>query len=566
MISTWPSVRLLHVASLDDLVELEAELDDLARGTRLTDLSRRSVLTGLLSQSHFVMYGGLGFDLETRPAVGAAMINRFSYLLDLLDQCPEEPIGASAADAFSPYLDDPTLFGDLLYLVQYGHLCELLPEVRRGWYVVSGSRESGFRLDHPSEEFAESEARDTILADVSLPFSVRPPPNDALFDGACISGGLPASLIAEVALYVEHYRRAIFEVPLFDDAGWQDALGVAEEDFLRFRAFWLAWAEVCFRIGEAVRRRLVTAPDDKAVGDEYIEWVVPYLNPRFIEGLAITTAGLSGEAYDRLTQFFTHAPGSGGGEGFFPPLHMIGDGLLFAPAAVQMMLASRNIAYALNKTDPDRFAAMLSHHLEPFLLARAAAIFGRLDVEVRTNVSWSRGEIDLLAYDPASNVAVHVQAKAPVPPQGARMTRAVESRAREGLQQLAKFRSAAPEEVDQIVGSALGRPVADVAVRDMLIVRTCLGTHKVWAECGDVSPANLHVLAAAVDRLVGRSAGLGDLPFEVTCVLDELVADIAQGWEHRTVDFALATIEVPLLQLNEGRLGEVQRKLHHLVP
>lgn len=556
----------MHMAPIDDLFRLERELDDLALHTRLTDLPRRAALTGLLSQAHSVIYGGVRTGLVARPAVGRTMISRYSYLLNVLDRCPEEPVGASAADALSPFTDDVTLLHDQLYLVQYGHVCELLPEVRRGWYVVTTTDE-GFRLDHPSNEFAAAEARDTVLADVTLPYAIRPPANDILFDAACVKKALEPSVIAEIVEYAEHFRHSDFEVALFPDAAWQEAFGVTEDDFLRFQAFWLALSEAWLRMGEAVRRRLTANPDDEALGDEYLEWVVPYLDHQFVAGLASATTDISGDAYDRLMQFYSHTTGSAiGGDGFFPPLHPLGDGLLFAPAAVQLMLGSRNVAYGLNRADPDRFAAVLSDHLEPFLLSKADSILSRLGgVEVRTNVSWPEGEIDLLAYDPALNVALHVQAKAPVPPQGARMTRAVETRAREGLSQLARFRALPQAEIDRIVGSAFERRVADVGVFDMLLVRTCLGTQLLWAELGGVAPANLHVLAAAVDRIVERNAGLPELPAEVTRVLDQLVAEIADGWERESVDYELARIEMPLLSLNEERTALWRARLHRLV-
>ena len=554
------------MASVDELLALEPELDALALHSRIADLPRRSFLTGLLAQAHFVMHGGIGPGTDARPAVGRAMINRYSYLLDVLDGCPAEPIGASAANAISPFIDDPTLLTDQLYLVQYGHLCELLPEVRRGWYTVTGSLEGGFRLDHPTEDFSTTEARDTVLADLTLPVSIRPPANDAAFDAACTEPWFSGALLSEVHAYVRHFDAAVLEVPLFPDAGWQETFGIAEDDFLNFRAFWLAFAEVCFRMGEAVRRRIAATPDE-ALGDEYLEWVVPYLNSRFVAGLAMATTGISAEAYDFLMAHYSHTPGSVvGGDGFFPPFHPIGDGLLFAPVAVQMMITSRNVAYGLNRADPDRFAAVLSDHLEPFLLSKAAAVVGTLDgVEVRANVDWADGEIDLLAYDPATNVALHVQAKAPVPPQGARMTRAVEERALEGLRQLARFRDLAPQEVDGVVSAAFQRTVADVEVLDMLLVRTCLGTHRVWAELGEVAPANLHVLAAAVDRLNERQAGLGELPDEVLLVLDDLVADTTRGWVHEKVNYELASIEIPLLQLDEERLAAWQFHFKDLV-
>jgi hypothetical protein len=558
--------RRLQMLPVDDLFELEHALDAKVLDSRLKDLPRRTVLTALLTQAHSIMYGGLESKDDPRPDVGRAVIGRCSYLLGLVDKCSEQPTASSAADAFRPFIEDPTLFIDQLFVTQYGHLCELLPEVRGGWYEVAGSSHDGFRLVHPSEDFAATEARDTVLASVTLPITSRPPANNSFFDAA-LRGGWTSSLTAEVRDYVRYFDAVTSEVPLFPDAGWREAFEVAENDFRQFRAFWLALSEVCLRLGEAVRRRLEAAPEDGALADEYLEWVVPYLRIGFVADLAVATTDLGVEVYDRLLEVYSHRPGGKvGGDGFFPPLHPIGDGLLFAPAAVQLMLSSRNAAYGLNRTDPKRFSGVLSAHLEPALLAKASEILDRLSgVEVHESVRYPGGEIDLLVYEPVSNAALHVQAKAPVPPQGARMTRAVEARVREGLEQLERLRDLPSEEIDRIVGSAVGSDVKDVEVLDLLLVRTCLGTHRVWAELGEVAPANLHVLAAAVTRLRERGAGLPALPSEVAAVLDEIVADTTHSWDQEKVNFGAATVEVPLLRMNDKSLRSWQSRLHRLV-
>lgn len=555
------------MAAVDDLLALEPGLDALALGNRLAMLPRRSVLTGLLCQAHLVMHGWIGPDQGASPSKGRAMINRYSYLLHILDQCPEEPIGASAANARLPFDEDPTLLDDQMYLVQYGHLCEMLPEIRREWYDVTGSEEAGFRLDHPTLEFSSAEARDTVLADVTQPMVFQPPPNDSLFDDACLEDGLRDDVIVELQRYVKHFKSAVFEIPMFPDAAWQETFGLTEDSFVSFQAFWLALSETWLRMGAALQRRFATEPANEALGEEWLEWVVPYLDPKFVGGLAIATAGVDGDAYDTLVDLYSHkAGGQIGGDGFLPPLHPLGNGVLFSPAATQMMLGSRNVAYGLNKSDPVRFADVLSSHLEPFLLSKAVAIVQRIPgVEVRTNVHWEKGEIDLVVYDSSSNHALHVQAKAPVPPQGARMTKAVESRSIEGLKQLAGLRAQPTDQINQILSSTFGHTVEDAHLLDMLLVRSCLGTHRVWSMLGDVVPTNLHVLAAAVDRVITDGLTLADLPAMATKVLDDIVADVVEGWEHGTADFALVSIQMPLLSINEARLSTWRLKLHNLV-
>lgn len=548
----------------DELLALEREFDALARSTRISGLPRRSVLTGLLVQAHSMIHGGFSEEAVARPVEGMALINRLSYLVDILDAAPPEPIGVSAANAMLPFREDVTLAADQLYLAQYGHLCELIPEVRRGWYDVSGTKETGFVLSHPSAEFADAEARDVVLAEISGGYIVPPP--DAfreLFDEVCVADGLDGRVLAATARFFEHYMGACFEAPLFDEAGWHDAIGVSEEDFRRFRAVWLAWAETCLGMAAALKRRLLDDPENEHLGDEYFEWIVPYLSRNFLEGSAIAISGVQAESFDILMRFFAHEPGAANaGDGFFPPLHRLGDGVLFGPDVVRSMMSARNIAYVLNRTDPRGFAELLSHRLEPQMLSIAAASLSRLPgIELRLNTHWARGEIDLLAYQSSTNTALHVQGKAPLPPQGARMTAAVEARAREGLEQLRVLRELPPAGIDEVISGALGRAVTHVEVHDMLLARTCLGTFGVWAELGSVVPSNLHVLNGAVERVLAAGGDLRHLPAGATKVLEDLVRDTVVGWEDTEADFAIARIRMPLLRLRNDRIASARAAL-----
>ena len=52
---------------------------------------------------------------------------------------------------------------------------------------------------------------------------------------------------------------------------------------------------------------------------------------------------------------------------------------------------------------------------------------------------------------------------------------------------------------------------------------------------------------------------------EVLLVLDDLVADTTRGWVHEKVNYELASIEIPLLQLDEERLAAWQFHFKDLV-
>ena len=62
--------------------------------------------------------------------------------------------------------------------------------------------------------------------------------------------------------------------------------------------------------------------------------------------------------------------------------------------------------------------------MEPALIAAAVKILQQISqLIVVPNVCWERGEIDILIFNPDENAALQVQAKAAIPPEGARMTR-----------------------------------------------------------------------------------------------------------------------------------------------
>src|SRR5262249_28860027 len=107
---------------------------------------------------------------------GEALISRFSYLYPLLARCPAEPIGTDAMDALEGFKEADPSGAQSRELLSYAHLCELMPEVRRGYYRVD-ERPGGFDLHHVNPEFADTEVRDILLSELALTFMDATPPS-----------------------------------------------------------------------------------------------------------------------------------------------------------------------------------------------------------------------------------------------------------------------------------------------------------------------------------------------------------------------------------------------------
>lgn len=542
----------------DLLLALEDELDARAVATGFAGLPRRTFLAMVLGSAHELCHGSAS-GAPARPAAGRALLSRLGYLTDVVNGTDRDRLGADAADALTP-LEDTNLPADAGFLFGYAHLCEWLPEVHRGWWEVSGDREAGFVLSRPSADLARFEARDIVLSELVLTTGSRPPIDlSARFDAmaAALPQGDRDVLGGMLRTYVDWFLDSTREEPLLTDAALQEAFQVSLEDFRRFRAAWMAWAELSLGMTAALRRRLLRDGDDPIAQAEYPEWVTPCFEEAWLTEICLEISGVPRDRWDRLVTLFEWGPhGSTAGDGFFPPLHRLGGSLLFSADAVQTMMPMRNLAYVLNRLEPKTFDDVLSRHLEPALLETAAETLRLLPgVEVALNVQWGAGEIDLVAVDLESPSTFHVEAKAALPPQGARMTQATKTRALEGLRQIAAYRDLDPAEQRRPVATRFPDAELDGAETSYgLLTRSCFGTAELWEQLGDVVPFNLPLLRMAVGRLRETGGRLRDLPETMRTVLDAIVAEAAGSWTPEVVDLGVVKVSVPLLDLDEVAL------------
>lgn len=563
------------------LTERELALDESVDALGLWTLPRRAVLTLLYGTIYFQMHGSAD-GRPPRPAEGEALIARLSYLARLIARCPELPMGASAADVAS--VVTPQHGRELAEAVLYAHACEIFPEVRKGWYEVS-PRGSSFVLDQPAGAVREAEERDVLLSEIAVPtrisrLSKDHPARSGILQPPGTPGASPTSNEKFVLLPALHYAAlGALETDMVGDGGMVAAAGVTVDQFERFQravaALALTFLDLAADAGRLAGAATRTR-DRELWRGEQMEWYAPCLGAAFVEGMLADLAGLSEEQLDAVLAVFTLGEGGApAGEGFFPPFWFF-DGesgrrlVMFSPDVLLHMTAQRNVVYACSKTDSKTFDRIVSRELEPVLLDVAEQELRRDPaVVVRRNVNWSAagssGEFDLLAYDPRENSVCHLQAKAPVPPQGARMVARLEARVMEGLGQLRRFRGLPAGDRDRIVSDAVGLRVTDPSLHDVVMTRTSFGTAAVWRALDGAVPANPPLLKGAVDALFAEAgeARLTDVVARLAGLLDELVAQAAPRWESHELLLGGAgtswlALTVPLLKL-DPRVIELSR-------
>ena len=451
-----------------------------------------------------------------------------------------------------------------------------MPEVRKGYYEVEKIQEGWFKLVHPNEEFARAEEYDIILTELTIAFLVGEPPDlrQEFFTLANQFRSPDMTLMSRVLRILFRYRlNSIQEVPLLEPNAFQICIGTTWEDFCKIRAALLAYADYCIHLGNVLRLFSVNesnATRKEALSEKYEELVTVFDTKDFFINLLIGLTNVERSAIENILKFYTiniDNQDKTAGDGFFPPLVDYSHSYLFNPYILCLMLTSRNIIYVLNKTNKIQFDNIVSQYLEPTLLNQAVKILERLpDLRIVRNAIWSKGEFDLLIYQSSSNTLLHIQAKAPIPPQGARMTRAVEERSKEGIEQWNRFQDLSQDERDTVISEILNTAVKKVLCVSVLLCRAGLGTHVVWNLKKDIAVVNLPLLNGVIQKIFSENLKLSDFK-EVT---DRLLTDIWKRsvvrWRRGRIALNGSLIEMPLLNLNHDVIDPIRIQLNSFLP
>ena len=556
------------MSDLDDLCSFETEMDNKIAQSNVFQLPLMSVLTHLFGVIDVMIRGGrFGYGISKREA--DALGSRFSHLADFFKECTPQ-IAASAIDAFSASAEFAEDFHELIY---YAHFCELMPEVRRNYYDVRRFQE-GFELVHPNEEFAMAEVYDILLTELSLTFLVGRIP-DLEQEFIRLAGQLPrpnmALMFRVLTDLFQSRLNSIKEVPILEPNAFQISVGTTWEEFCKVRAALLAYADYSIGLADALEFLGLNESNEirkQAIFEEFYEWVTVCNSKSFFVSLLRALTNVNSSAIESILSFLTinieNQDFGNAGDGFFPPLVDYPDFYLFSPHILRSMLTGRNIFYVLNKTKRIQFDNIVSEHLEPTLLKQA------LDLEVwktlpdlrsLLNRKWSKGEFDLLIYQSSSNTVLHIQAKASIPPQGARMTQAVEKRSREGIEQLNRFQSLSQDERDSVISEIFKIRVEKVRCVSVLLCRAGLGTHSVWKLTKDITVVNLQLLNGIIHILSSEGLNLSDFKRVADRLLIDIYNKSVLGWEQGSISLNGISIRMPLLKLNKDEVYKIRRQL-----
>ena len=549
-----PDAKLnASVEALKDLEEFESCVDDKVKSLPIWTMPLDEVL-------HFLFAAIDHLAATGKMEEASALVSRLSYLAPLLKMCPvPSDNGQNRRGAIS----ERDIERGMASAVAYGHLCEIMPEVRRGYYSVSSSKKE-FRLDHADQMVRDSGISDFCLIEINKAaeatkstidyerpreiLKVRRPITHPLFQDA-------------LGDQYRHFWDAIVDPPLLLSNTYSSAFGFSKEEFRKVQAALLAFANLSRSIAGAAANAARAAPC-ATLRNKYIQqvndWISPCLKMIQIVKCLENCTGLSEAKVGMVLEPFIldlwAEDSELAGDGYFPPLVCISDTLMFSALAVRTMVHERNLLFSLNRKDAKAFNELVSHSLEPKLLDETAAILALIPgILIEQNVLWERGEVDLLAYDPSCNVVLQLQAKAAIPAQGARMAQQLDHHTKKAIEQLDRLLQTDPAYRDHFCTKVFKRKISGARWISAIMSRSGLGTHRAWSNLNDVIPLNSALLRGSV-RHMGSDCALSSLPLVAKDNLDCLRGRLVVGYNQAQISLFGKKISLPTIESNEEEI------------
>ncbi|MDX6806741.1 hypothetical protein [Terrihabitans rhizophilus] len=546
----------------DKLAAFERKADERMQSLPLWKLPYRSVRSAALIAADNAFSGGrFRNHREPEPEKGLAMIARFSYWRPYLRQCARE-IGTGIENALSVVSIDG--HRQIAQALLYSHFCELMPFVHRKALAVECTP-SGFHLRYPTESAARMEALDVIVSEFALTalserFSYD---HHRLLRMVhtwpyCDVADLYAVLRQGYTFHLGNVREHAF----INADAYERVLGFQHAEFVRVRAAMMALASWCLGMASAAEAHAIGSQrrEQDRFGFECFEWLAPLLRRDFVHGIIRQLAEVPTERAAEILRYFEEDPFAElgiSGEGYLTPFSTYDGSVMVSPRAILQMTAERNVLYVLNKLDRRRFDEFVSAELEPSLLGHAKQLIDRIPgVETRINVQWRGGEIDLLAYCNKTNSAIQFQAKAAIPPCGARMTRQLEANTRTAVRQLKGFEDLVADEKSALIERVFNVQAGPVTWASGVLSRSSFGSLDAWKAIGSRAALNLPLLKFVTDQFGDEPhADLTKFPEYAARFLEEVADEAIIGWEDQPIDVFGTIVVAPILRLNNDAIS-----------
>ncbi len=336
---------------------------------------------------------------------------------------------------------------DLRSVIEYAQFCTIMDRLHKGEFC-EGVLDGNIFLKFADKEAFEVEAQDVLISELSLPHFLHPKQVFDLSHAFRLGSGETHFEPNKVA---EQVRAQRCELERFDNdieyiGDFSDVVeGIPDADYRALKLSAMALAlyirSVSRLLQEAIHRGVLSGAK---FNSRLIFWKAPCLKRMDLAHILAKAASVTTDSAKVFVDNFSLTIGcecpNWIKSGYFPPFQHLGERTIFSPAVLLVMMTNRNGIYICSKKNEKVFHDVISERMEPKLIDDFLSTVP-LDSgwDCGKSVDFPGGEIDLVLFHTGLNIALQIQAKGSIAPEGAVLVRNFESRCEEGVRQLRRF-------------------------------------------------------------------------------------------------------------------------------
>ncbi len=400
---------------------------------------------------------------------------------------------------------------------QCATLNQVFPLIHRNIYSLTKENGISF-IKYRTEAIGKIELRDEIVTRLSLPIVKFSDVVDDYFYRAMIrrlDRGERLNVLKGINPLIKFYNRMPKEFegeelicpPVYKLLGFSD-----KESFCNIRNAFFAISEAMLRARKIVEKHIklynINESSSQA-GNLFKGLSMVVVDKEDLKKVVLSVCKVGGDDYDNFCVFFMHDPNFiiNITRTCMPVFWSIGSLVYFSPFFIPRLLSPRNLLMiAKNNSKLSNFYGYdenISQHLEKNLIKRANNLFSASGFQVYAEKDFEKSEIDLLVFCDKTNMILQIQAKATLPPDGAREVERLDGRIQEAKSQLDVFNSLTANEQVVIAqecfpGSIIGE---DTTFISGILINSSFGTYKSWnlIEDNNILPLNCNILKNTIN-------------------------------------------------------------------
>jgi hypothetical protein len=516
---------------IKELIKIEKELDLQIENLPVWEIPFQSILSSLLFTTEQIAFQG-------KIGVSSDYISRLSLIYPLVKKHAAK---AKLVDTNVAMMRMIEHADDVMFLNAYAHFSMLMPQVYRGTLIVQSVKDNVIILEYPDEDTFEAELIDKLYSCISMHLVLPNRFSDtlkALTDKKVEKNetSFEAPDVILIKKIQNDFKRYFLNVKVLSPEVFKKGIGVTYDEYYSFVASLRAYSEFWLNLARSYRNQVndsKTPETNDFLMSEYFEFSVLCLRYQSL-GFFLHISDLQPKSFYKLLSYFMDSysnetgvdlkANSFCGDGFFPPITLIEQSVIYSPHALNSLLNVNNILYSINKNDKKTFDEVISPDLEPTLINQLEYIYSQIPgLFILKNIVYSKSEIDLIVLSKAENTCLIIQVKSTIAPDSSRTVNRVQGRILEAERQIELFESISTSEKVEIINKEFNESFRDLKFINLITVRSSAGSNKAWNLNKKYRILNYSITAKIIaDKVKKNDFSIANIEEEVLTYQDEL--------------------------------------------